>query len=157
MKWPIIEQTIRGPVKSITVEYLKKTLSLEFDSEKCKFCKQCIKACPKLALEEGVFNRNSPTMKLDRLPQMPDPSKCVFCGTCFYVCPFDAITYKINHVPQKKDEIPLVKRNVLPEFKALKIGKVELSDPAFTSPYWDKLAERILRKPKKSDSSAPPA
>ncbi|MHA1777805.1 MAG: 4Fe-4S dicluster domain-containing protein [Promethearchaeota archaeon] len=153
MKWPIVSQTIKGSVRTTTVEYLKKTLNLEFDSDKCKFCQQCVKACPHQVLEKGVFDKKSPTMKFDRLPQMPDPTKCVFCGTCFYICPFEAISFKIDRIPQKKEELPLVRRKVLPIFQELKVGKVILSDPSFSSPYWESLACRILRQSKKSSST----
>ncbi|WP_457558919.1 4Fe-4S dicluster domain-containing protein [Candidatus Harpocratesius sp.] len=146
MKWPIIKTTIRGTIRSTCVEYIQKIFYLEFDSSECKFCNQCIKACPKKVLEKGVFNRNSPTMKIDRLPQMKNANECIFCGTCMYVCPFNAIKLKINQNFIEKEDLQLVKGGILPKFKELKVGKVVLTDPNFTTPYWERIAAQILRK-----------
>ncbi|TFH31372.1 MAG: 4Fe-4S dicluster domain-containing protein [Promethearchaeota archaeon] len=150
MKWPIISNTIVQNARTTEVEFLQKTMSLTFDGDACKFCSQCIKGCPQNALEDGVFVRKSPTMKIDRLPQFISVDKCVFCGTCVVICPFDAITFKIDHKTVIKAKIPLVQQGVLPKFQELKIGKFVLADDNFQSFYWDRVAGKIVRPVKKS-------
>lgn len=154
MKWPIVSNTVRGSIRTTTVEYLQKTTSLRFNFENCKFCNQCVKACPKGALSSGVFDRNSPTMKLDRLPQLKDPLTCVYCGTCMIVCPFDAVHLAINEEILSKENLPLVQKKILPTFTELKIGKFVLSDDQFQSKYWDRIASKIVRVPTKKSTSA---
>ena len=154
MKWPIVTNTIVQHARTTEVEFLKKTMSLTFDGDKCKFCGQCVKGCPQNALKDGLFVRKSPTMKIDRLPQFVSVDKCVFCGTCVVVCPFDAVQFKVNGELIPNDEIPLVKQGVLPKFTELKIGKVVLANESFTSSYWEKVAEKIIRKPKPKKTPA---
>jgi len=57
------------------------------DSDMCKACGMCIKACPTEAISNGV----------KKIPAVIDQDKCISCGVCRDTCKFDAITTSIAH------------------------------------------------------------
>jgi len=60
--------------------YLKNTVSLSFDKEKCIGCGQCAEVCP-----HGVFDL------VDKKAQITDRDLCMECGACALNCPASAI------------------------------------------------------------------
>ncbi len=109
----------------------------------CTTCGQCVKACPQQALEQRPIVRGERKGKIHRIPYFPDPKKCVFCGVCLVVCPFDAIQMKADGEEIPKEELDLVKKEVLPKFSMLKIGKFETVPPEFSTPFWLTVKDRI--------------
>ena len=51
------------------------------DTEACKACGRCVKACPTDAISSGV----------KKVPAVIDQDKCITCGVCRETCPFDAV------------------------------------------------------------------
>lgn len=64
------------------------------------------------------------------------------------VCPFDAISMRVDGVQIVKDELALVKKEVLPKFSMLKIGKFETTPVEFSTPFWESVKNRIEIKKK---------
>ena len=51
------------------------------ETEACKACGRCVKACPTEAVSGGK----------EKVPALIDQDKCVKCGACRDTCPFDAV------------------------------------------------------------------
>ena len=67
--------------------------AIKVDTEACKGCELCIKACPKDVLAIGV-NVNS---KGYFFTHMANPEKCIGCAMCYTVCPDSCITvYRVK-------------------------------------------------------------
>ena len=68
------------------------------------------------------------------------------------MCPYNAISMKLDETPISVSNLDLVKGRILPETIAVKVGKIELKDPTFTSNFYQKLLNRIeiKRAPPKS-------
>ena len=148
MKWPITSETWLLKTRITQIEYLKKTVELHFNGDKCMICQQCVKACPKDALVEVPFVRGEKKPRIERMPKLPDPVKCVACGTCQVVCPYDAIRLVVNGEVLTTEKIPLVEKGILPHFQELKVGKYTLQDPAFSTSYWNMISKKISLKKK---------
>ena len=68
-----------------------RTLIYKIDSEKCTFCRSCLRetGCPAL-----YVTTNGKKSKQDRVMAI-DPEACTGCGLCFTCCKFDAISRKL--------------------------------------------------------------
>jgi indolepyruvate ferredoxin oxidoreductase alpha subunit len=68
----------------------QRTLIYEIDSEKCTFCRSCLRetGCPALYVTaNGGKSKQGMVMAID-------PEACTGCGLCFTCCKFDAISQK---------------------------------------------------------------
>lgn len=66
---------------------MEDKIIIKINSERCKGCMLCIKACPKKALKaSGKVNK-----KGQQYVFMEQPDKCTACGLCFIMCPECAI------------------------------------------------------------------
>jgi nitroreductase/NAD-dependent dihydropyrimidine dehydrogenase PreA subunit len=54
---------------------------IEFDSNKCTKCGQCVNICPQDVLEQP---------EKTSVPKVIAPSECISCGHCIAICPADA-------------------------------------------------------------------
>jgi len=59
----------------------KALTTFVIDTDACKACGRCVKACPTDAISGG----------LKKVPAVIDQDACVTCGICRDVCPFDAV------------------------------------------------------------------
>jgi ferredoxin len=139
MKWPIITTSNRGLVHSVKWEYFTRTVEYQLDSELCTTCRQCVRVCPHNALEMPKIEKGAKVTKGQRVPFFPDPLKCVACGVCMALCPVKAISLAIDENTLAIPDLPIIKAQVFPTFKKIKVGSVELEDPAFKSVFWDKI------------------
>ena len=66
----------------------ERTLIYKIDSEKCTFCRSCLRetGCPALYVTaNGGKSKHGQVMAID-------PELCTGCGLCFTCCKFDAIS-----------------------------------------------------------------
>jgi ferredoxin len=143
MKYPLITENWKSDVRTLRVEYITRITELILDASKCTACRQCSKACPKEAIEMPKIIPGAKLTKMERLPTFPQPNKCVFCGACMWSCPYGAIGMKLDGQPLGIADLELVKRGVLPELTAMKVGKPELKNPDFKSNFFTKMLDRI--------------
>lgn len=148
MKWPLLTTTEKIKSRTFTAEYLTRRTDLILHLDKCKTCKQCVRACPKNALEMPVIPKGKKVPLIARMPIMPDQSKCVFCGVCMALCPFDALSMKLDGQELPNARLLLTQKGVLPKIEKVKIGKVELIDPEFANSFWNSIVSRIQAKKK---------
>jgi 2-oxoglutarate ferredoxin oxidoreductase subunit delta len=74
----------------------KKT-TVKINSEKCKGCMLCIKACPQKAIQpSGKVNK-----KGQEYVSMAYPERCTGCGLCFIMCPDCAIEIETKELEEK--------------------------------------------------------
>ena len=65
----------------VVLKYLKNTVTLRFNQDKCKGCMRCIEVCPR-----GVF-------AVDRKKvRVTDRDLCMECGACKMNCAYGALT-----------------------------------------------------------------
>jgi len=66
--------------------------TIKVDTDHCKGCELCIKACPMgiLSLSKEI------TIRGYFYARMHDPSRCIGCRICAVVCPDVAITVNTN-------------------------------------------------------------
>lgn len=143
LKWPIVEQYKKGNDNIVKVEYFSRITELIINSEKCKICQQCVKACPKNALEMPRFPKGIRVPRKERVPILPDPLTCKFCGVCMHMCPYDAISMKCDGQEITVDDLGLSKANILPKIQHIKVKQFELTNPDFTNDFWEKIISRI--------------
>ena len=143
MKWPIIEEIWRGPIRILRTDYLTKMTEIALDTDKCTTCNQCTKVCPKDAITAVKIIPGVKKTKLERIPIFSSPNKCVFCGLCMSFCPYNAITMKEDGRQLEFEDLKLIQKNVIPKMTAVKVGKVELADTSFQSNLFKKIAEKI--------------
>ncbi len=143
MKWPIVEEYWKGPIRTTEIDYLTRTNKIKLDTDICTACGQCIKACTKDVLVKPTIPKGTKVPKIQRIPAMEHPLKCVFCGICMALCPFKAISMEYNDIKVKIADLPLSKTGMLPEIQRVKIKKVELVNTEFKSAFWNKLMNRI--------------
>ena len=65
----------------------KRTLIYQIDSQKCTFCRSCLRetGCPALQVTaNGKKSKHGQVMAID-------PQSCTGCGLCYTCCKFDAI------------------------------------------------------------------
>ncbi|WP_371806348.1 4Fe-4S binding protein [Candidatus Lokiarchaeum ossiferum] len=146
MKWPIFTTTEKIKTRTFSSEYLTRKTDLILHLDKCKTCKQCVRACPKNALEMPMIAKGTKVPLVARMPLMPDQSKCVFCGVCTALCPFEALSMKLDGQEIPIRQLQLSQKGILPKIARVKIGKVELSDPEFTNAFWNSILLRIQTK-----------
>jgi len=60
----------------------KALTTFTIDTEMCKACGMCVKACPTSAISGGV----------KKVPAVIDQGKCISCGVCLETCKFDAVS-----------------------------------------------------------------
>jgi NADH:ubiquinone oxidoreductase subunit F (NADH-binding)/(2Fe-2S) ferredoxin/Pyruvate/2-oxoacid:ferredoxin oxidoreductase delta subunit len=60
----------------------KALTTFTIDTEMCKACGMCVKACPASAISDGV----------KKVPAVIDQGKCISCGVCLETCKFDAVS-----------------------------------------------------------------
>ncbi|MCP4761970.1 MAG: 4Fe-4S dicluster domain-containing protein [archaeon] len=145
-KWPLTDEYWRGPVRITETEYLLRVNKIKLDTELCTACGQCIKACAKNVLVKPTNPKGIKVSKVQRIPIMPDPQKCVFCGLCMALCPFNAISMECDGQQIKVEDLPISKTGMLPVIQKVKVKRVELSNPDFTSEFWSKITDRIAAK-----------
>jgi 4Fe-4S ferredoxin len=143
MKWPLVDEIWKGSIRILRTEYLTRTTEIALDTDKCTTCNQCTKVCPKEALVAVKIVPGIKKTKLERVPTFPNPNKCVFCGICMSFCPYHAIEMRLDGQVLQYEDLPLVKGKILPKMNALKVGKVELADPAFTSTLFNRTLQKI--------------
>ena len=127
--FPKTSRKIENSCESISINFLKETMELILDKEKCVGCGICSVVCPKDAISRGPIG-GSRRFSGDEsiIPNLYDPNKCVYCGTCVYMCPFNALTLKMNEKKVELNNIPIVKEEALPKLryrsKKLETGRV---------------------------------
>ena len=142
-KWPVYEDKLIASKHIFQTNYVNRQMELIIDTQKCKVCKQCVKACPRTALAMPVFPKGMKVALIERMPIMPDPSQCVYCGVCMVLCPFEAISMKNNSTEVPLTDLQLVSSQILPKIQEVKIRKVTLLDETFQNPFWAKILLRI--------------
>ena len=83
----------------------KRELPIQFDLQKCRVCKKCVRECPVAAIE------------LQETP-VRDNEPCIHCYHCTIACPFDAVICPIDKL---KEMIALNKKIVGTEKPASEI------------------------------------
>ena len=150
MKWPIINESWKGPIRTTEVEYLTRFNRIKLDTEVCTACGQCVKACPKNVLEKPEIPKGVKLPKVQRVPIMANPLDCFFCGICMALCPFNAISFEENGNKMVLDDLPISKTGMLPTIVRVKMRKVELEDQEFNSEFWEGIIGRISTKKAKT-------
>lgn len=118
MSFPKISRKITKNEEQVRVQFLKESLELILNREKCTGCGTCSRVCPKEVISRGPvgYSRRFPTTE-DIIPEVYNPHKCVFCGTCVYMCPFGALTLKKDGEVIKLEDISIVKEKVVPKLE----------------------------------------
>ena len=155
MKWPIVEEKIEGPNRTLRVEYLTRKTELILNRKICTACGQCIKACPKNALAKPIIPPGKKVNREERDPILPEPLKCVFCGVCMSVCPYKAITMKLDDKPMGLEDLPLSRAKIIPTITTVKVGSIEIKEKDFKNAFWNKIVDSItIKRPTPTPSPA---
>lgn len=116
------------------LKFLQKQMEISLDRAKCVGCGTCAIVCPKEAIVSGPKTKGKDehlhsVMDDAIILDVSDPQKCVYCGTCVYFCPFDALKLTIDGRIIPKDEIDIVRREVVPKLEGshqmMKNAKIE--------------------------------
>lgn len=150
MKWPIASRVLEMGNIIYQTDYVTVSNRLIIDTEKCTTCAQCVRVCPRGALERPAIPRGVRVPKRERIPVMAHPLKCVFCGLCAVMCPFGAISLAKDGKLMEKNEYPVVKTGRIPEITSVKVGKVEYNEqsPGADSELWKNTLEKIVIRKK---------
>ncbi len=142
-KWPLHEDLNSGGKFSYRTIYFNRNTVLSFDTKACRICQQCVKACPKDALEMPIYPRGAKVDKKERIPRLENRSNCVFCGVCMSVCPYDAISMHLDGTELKIADLPLRKGGIIPELQEVKIRKIQYRKSPVANPFWEKIMQKI--------------
>ena len=145
-KWPIVEILKINEKRFVKLEYITRITEHIMDAEKCILCGQCVKVCPKQALERAPIKKGVKQSRYERMPYFKDPKKCVFCGICMIFCPSNAISMRLDGNLLSTEDLPIMKKNIIPKLVEVKPGKITPENPEFSSDLWNKIINSISLK-----------
>lgn len=82
---PFIEYFASPQAYVYHVQIQRSNPSIAWSEEKCKGCKECVKACKEKQTVQGSYKA------------VKGHHVCIHCGSCIQVCPHEALTEKYNY------------------------------------------------------------